>query len=114
MAFDWQIYVGTSNLVCRLIIMASAVVDMRHYLRQGGYVFVVVCLFVCLQLCAKTSERICMKFSGKFGNRASEQMTKFCRRSGSRIRIQIWIRICIETLVRRALTEVCTVPVLLV
>jgi len=27
-----------------------------------------VCLFVCWQLCAKTSERICMKFSGKVGN----------------------------------------------
>jgi len=26
------------------------------------------CLFVCWQLCAKTSERICMKFSGKVGN----------------------------------------------
>jgi len=28
------------------------------YLRQGGYVIIVVCL----------SERICMKFSGKVGN----------------------------------------------
>jgi len=39
-----------------------------HYLRHGGYVFVVVCLFACQQLCAKTSKRICMKFSGKVGN----------------------------------------------
>ena len=27
-----------------------------------------VCLSVCWQLCAKTSERICMKFSGQVGN----------------------------------------------
>jgi len=40
---------------------------------------------------------------------ASEQMVKFWWRSGSRIRI----RIRIATLVRRALAEVCTVPVLL-
>jgi len=26
------------------------------------------CLFVCQQLCAKTSEQICMKFSGMDGN----------------------------------------------
>ena len=36
-----------------------------YYLRQGGYVFIVVCLSVCSQLCAKTSEQNCMKFSGK-------------------------------------------------
>jgi len=43
-----------------------------YYLRQGGCVFVAVCVSVCLsvcwQLCAKTSERICMKCSGKVGN----------------------------------------------
>ena len=43
---------------------------------------------------------------------ASEQMMKFWWRSVSGIRIWIWIRIA--ALVRRALTEVCTVPVLLV
>jgi len=40
------------------------------YLRQGGYVIVVVCLSVCLSVgnfAQKTSERICMKFSGKVG-----------------------------------------------
>ena len=41
---------------------------------------------------------------------ACEQLIKFWWRSGSRI----WIRICIATLVRRALAEVCTVPMLLV
>jgi len=46
----------------------------------------------------------------------NEQMIKFWWRSESviRIGIQIRIRICIATLVRRALVEVCTVPVLLV
>ena len=50
-----------------------------------------------------------MKFSGKVGN---EQMVKLRWRFGSRIRIRIRIRIA--TLIRRALAEVCTVPVLLV
>ena len=44
-----------------------------------------------------------MKFSGRVGN---EQMIKFWWQSGSRIRIM--------TLVRHALAQVCTVPVLLV
>jgi len=43
-----------------------------HYLRQDGYVFVVVCLSVCLfvsnVLRKKASERICMKFSAKVDN----------------------------------------------
>jgi len=45
------------------------------YLRQGGYVFVVVCLSVCLSVCLfasnfaqNNSERICMKYSLKVGN----------------------------------------------
>jgi len=38
-----------------------------NYLRQGGYVFVVVCLSVG-NFAQKTSERICMKFSGKIGS----------------------------------------------
>ena len=67
------------------------------YLRQGGYVIVVVCLSVCLsvckQLCLKTSERICMKFSGKVGNTDSDPDHD----SG-----------------KTALAEVCTAPVLLV
>jgi len=42
---------------------------MFDYLLQAEYVIVVVYLFVCLlAICAKTSERICMKFSGKVGN----------------------------------------------
>jgi len=49
--------------------------EVCDYLRQGRYVFVVVCLSVYLSVCLtvsnfaqKTSERICMKFSGKIGN----------------------------------------------
>jgi len=47
---------------------------------------------------------------------ASEQMIKFWWRFRSQIRIRIWIQIQIRivTLVRCALAEVCTVPVLLV
>ena len=45
---------------------------------------------------------------------ASQQMVKFWWRSGSRIGIRIQIRIHIAMLVRCALVEVCTVPVLLV
>jgi len=78
------------------------------YFRQGGYVIVVVCLSVCLA--TETSERICMKFSGKVGNGPMNKMIKFWWRSGSRIRKRIRIAI----LVRRALAEVCTAPVLLV
>ena len=35
------------------------------------------CLVVCWQLCAKTSELICMKFSGKFGSGASNRSLNF-------------------------------------
>jgi len=45
---------------------------------------------------------------------ANEQMIKFWCWSGSQILIRIRIRIRIATLVRRALAEECTVPVLLV
>ena len=44
----------------------------RDNFYQWSYVFVVVslfvCLFVCYQLCSKTSEQICIKFSGKVDN----------------------------------------------
>ena len=46
--------------------------DSHFYLRQGGYVFVVVCLCVCVSVCwqlyTKASKWICMKFSGKVGS----------------------------------------------
>jgi len=59
-----------------------------NYLCQGGYIIVIVCLsvcmFVCQQLCAKTSERICMKFSGTVG---SGPMNKWLNFGGE----AIWI-----------------------
>jgi len=51
----------------------NAIAHWDYYLRQGGYVFVVVCLLTTLR--KKTSERICMKFSGKV---ASEELITFC------------------------------------
>jgi len=72
-----------------------------------------ICNGCCLSVsnfAQRTSERICMKIFRQGWQWANEQMVKFWWRSGS----QIWIRIRIAALVRRALTEVCTVPVLLV
>jgi len=76
-------------------------------------VCVFVCLFACLlaALLANTSERIYMKFSGKVCNR-QWTMIKFWWRSGHGSGSRSVIRIA--TVVRRALAEVCTVPVLLV
>ena len=85
-------------------------------------------LFVCLSVCLSVSDfaqnlRTDLHEILSVGwQRASEQMVKFCCRSGSQIRIRIqiriWIRIRIRiriaTLVRRALAEVYSVPVLLV
>jgi len=86
---------------------------MLCYLRQGGYVIVVVCLFVCLSVCllATLQKNFHTDLHEIFRERwqwSNEQMSKFCWRYGSRIRIRI------TTLVRRALAEVCTVAVLLV
>jgi len=108
-----------------------------YYFCQGGYVSV-ICLFFC---CAKTSKRICMKFSGKVGNWPLSKWLNFGGNPDHRLDTGIVFRIChyweiqkvvlllhpvidsywfarcgtdIATLVRRALVEVCTVPVLLV
>jgi len=51
----------------------------RCYLCQGGCVIVIVCY----QLCAKTSRRICMKFSGNVGNGPVKKVVKFWWKSGS-------------------------------
>jgi len=65
-------------------------------------------LFLCLsarwQLCAKTSKQICIKFSGKVHN---GPMNKWLNFGGDP-------EVCIATLVRHALGEVCTVWLLLV
>jgi len=63
-----------------------------------------------------------MKFSGKVGNGPMNKRLNLgtvhtsakARLTSVAIRIRIKIRIRIATLVRRALAEVCTVPVLLV
>jgi len=80
------------------------------YLRQEDHVFVVVCLFV-----SNFAQKLPNGFPWNFQEDwqwANEQMIKYWWQSGSGIRIRT--RICIVTLVRRALAEVCTVPVLLV
>jgi len=87
------------------------------YLRQGGYVIVVVCLFVCLSVCVSVCQLATLRKDFRMDLHeifregwqwANEQIVKFWWRSGSGIRIRI------ATLIRRALAEVCTVPVLLV
>jgi len=80
---------------------------------KEDYVVVVVCLSVCLyvRLLATLRKNVQTDLLEIFrvGRQwTSEQTIKFWWRSGSGIRIRI------ETLVRRALAEVCTVPVLLV
>ena len=86
-----------------------------YYLRQGGYVVVVVCLsvrlFVCLLATLRKNFWTDLHEIFREGWQwANEQTIKFWWRSGSRIRI----RIRITTLVRRALADVCIVLVLLV
>jgi len=54
-----------------------------------------------------------MKFPGRVGKWSSEQMIKFWWRFRSWIRIHIHVAILVR-LVRHALVEVCSVPVLLV
>ena len=79
-----------------------------YYLCQGEYVFVVVCLTVS-NLVQKFPNRFAWNFR-ECWQWASEQIINFWWQSKSQIRI--WI--CIVTLVRCALVEVCTVPVVLV
>jgi len=72
-------------------------------------------LFVCLLATLRKNVRMDLHEILREGwQLASEQMIKFWWRSGSRIRVRIRIRIPHATLIRRALAEVCTVPVLLV
>jgi len=73
------------------------------------------CLFVCLSVCLLATLRKNFKtdlheMCREGWQWISKQMIKFWWRSRSGIRI--WI--CIATLVRRALAEVCTLPVLLI
>ena len=83
-----------------------------NYRRQGD------CFRRCLSVCllATNFQTDLHEIFREGWQWAKEQMIKFWWQSRSRIRIRIRIRIrfCIATLVRRALAEVCTVPVLLV
>jgi len=107
----------------------------RIYIRQGGYV---ISLFVCLsssKFCAKTPERICVTFSRKAGNGPLNKLLNFGGDLGHRLDTGIVFRIRhywkirkvltdknlllilirqMAALERRALAEVCTVPVILV
>jgi len=74
--------------------------------KEDMYVIDVVCLSVCLlaTLRKKTSERICMKFSGKVGNGPTNKWLNF---GGDPVHgSEYGLRIRIATLVRRALAEV--------
>jgi len=94
------------------VVQHSLRVCIRAYsfhLRQGGYVFVVVCMFVCLLATSRKNFWTDLHEIFRQGWQwTNEQTRKFWWRYGSRIRLQI------ATLVRRALAEVWTVPVLLV
>jgi len=73
------------------IVAIKYTVSFPFYLRQGGYVFVVVCLFV-----SNFAQKLPNGFACNFGEGwqpAIEQTIKFWWRSGSRIRIRIRIRI---------------------
>jgi len=105
-----------------------ATLESCHYLRQGGYVFVVVCLFVSLSVSnfAQKLPTDLLQIFTEGWQWASEQTVKFWWRSGSPSEH----RDCfpdsssrtdapdggtdVAKLVRRALAEVCSVSVLLV
>jgi len=79
---------GVILICCRVWMLESSWTD--FYLRQEGYVFVVVCLFVCLFVSwLATSKRICMKFSGKVGNGPLNKCLTYIVVA---IRITIWIQ----------------------
>ena len=107
-----------------------------YYLRQGGYVFVVVYLSICYQLCEKNFQTDVHEIFREGWQWTNEQTIKFRWQSESLSRYRdcffgfvttgryrkwltdinlllILIR-QMAALVRRALVEVCTVPVLLV
>jgi len=72
--------------------------DLAFYLCQGGYVFVIVCLFVSNFAQKKFQTDLHEIFREGF-EWADEQMIKFWWRSGSGI--WIWIGIQLTTLVRQ-------------
>jgi len=90
-----------------ILVLTVWLVIMSYYIHQGRYVRNRRCLFVCLLATLRKSFWTDLYEIFREGWQwASEQMVRFWWRSGSRTRI--------ATLVRRALAEVCTVPVFLV
>jgi len=87
--------------------MYDNVMIVCYYLREGGYVIVAVCLSL-LAILRKNFRTDLHEILREGWQWANEQTIKCWWRSGSRIRIRI------AALVRHALAEVCTVPVLLV
>jgi len=102
-----------NNYLCRCFCLLLSIFYSYFYLRQGGYVFVIVCLSVCLLATFhknfQTDLHEIFREGWQWGK---EEIIKFWLRYGSGIRI--WIHIRITSLVRHVLAEVCTVPVLLV
>jgi len=97
--------VGTTVLHC----LCAQVDTSNCYLCQGGYVIAIVCLSVCLSV-SNFVQRLLNGFAWNFQRRlAMGQMVKFCWWS----RLWMWIWIRIATLVRHALVEVSTAPLLL-
>jgi len=76
-----------------------------YYLRQGGYVFVVVCLLATLRRNFRTDLHEIFREGWQWAN---EQMIKFWWQS-----IELILQMA-GLISRHALAEVCTVPVLLV
>jgi len=80
-----------------MILALISLLVFTYYLCQAGYVFVIVCLFVCLlatQLCAKTSRWIYMKFSRKVGNGPVNKRLNFGGDPDHRLDTGIVFRIC--------------------
>ena len=85
----------------------------RHYLRQGGYVIVEV-LSVCLSVCLMS---VIVPFRRKNSRTDLHEIFREGWQWAIEQTIKFWwrqIRIRIATLVRRALAEVCTAPLLIV
>jgi len=106
--YHWTIYVRRQCSMLYVILLWPLVTIVITSAKE--YVFVVVCLTVS-NLVQKFPNRFAWNFREGW-QWASEQIINFWWRSKSQIRIRIWI--CIATLVRCALVEVCTVPVVLV
>jgi len=97
----------TQNLTKQhMISLKLQITNSCYYLCQGGCVFCCCLSVYLLATLCKNFQTHLHEILRECWQWASEQMIKFCWRSGSCIRMQIWVR--------HALAEVCNVPVLLV